>query len=170
MPLRVPTTATLEDVVRQVFEWIDHNIDAPGDQARKLIELVLRAAHLAGPEHEEKVVDSLWALTVEALAGNFVMFSDARSIADLRRRWSDKPLDPLPRESRRQVASRLLDDAQMHSPESYQKILQNLLVDGLRRPTDTATMLMRRMKLQKANPPPAVNTPTTNKKICVRQT
>ncbi len=156
-PFPVPSRAKLEDVVARVVEWIDTQIDAPRDQARVLLELVLRAARFAGLEHEEKVADSLRALTVEALAGNFVMFSDFTELGDLRRRWSEKPLSRLARESRRHFASRLLNDAQMNAPEMYQKNLEGLLLEGLRSPTDTAATLMRKMDLHKTSASRAID-------------
>jgi hypothetical protein len=158
--MRIPTTATLEGIAEQALQLIDRYFEAPRDQIRVLIELLFRAGQHAGPEHAEKVADALRALAVEALAGNYVMFSDVKSLGELRLRWSNKPLGPVPKEPRRHFASRLLNDAQMHAPESYREILEKLLIDGLRSPTDTAKTLLRQSKPQQADPTPATAKPT----------
>lgn len=166
-PFLTPPSAKLEDVVQRVLDWIDTHNESPRDQGHALVDLVRDAARLAGPEQETKVEDSLRALAAEALARNLIMFPDMKSLSYLRRKWYNKPLAALPRESRHSLASRLLNDAQVYAADAYKKILEDLLLDGLRSPTDTATTWLRRMDLHKANPPSAADTPASQEKLAV---
>ncbi len=147
LPLSPNTTA--DEAVDLALALIDELFVSPGDEVEGLARLLTGCALRAGPEHTARSEGLLRELAVDALAGNLVMFPGLYDLAKIRGLWNASPLPYRPQESRRRLATRLIEDARRLAPELQREIVISLLKEGMRGPADGAAASLRKMAVPK---------------------